>query len=189
MIPVRDVIPSRTSPAVTLALLAALGAACASPAVREAWLPWTAHGAAVWLAGGTLEDRLGHVRFAAFVAACFAAALAALLAAGHAADLLLAVGGAVAGMVAAYTVMFPRSRILMLVPVVVGLDVADVPAWVVFGTWAVLQTAAAWSAATWPDAAGLGGLAITAAAGATAGVLGHYALRRPERMRVDWWSP
>jgi len=189
MIPVRDVVPSRTAPAVTVALLAAMGAACAWPAVREWWLPWAAHAVVLWLTGGTLEDRFGHARFAAFEAACAAAALGALRAAGHETDLLWAVCGAVSGMIAAYLMMFPRSRILTIVPAVIGLEVADVPAWAVFGLWAVLQAAGAWSSVTWSASADPVGMAIGAAAGASAGALGSVALRRPERMRVEWWDP
>jgi len=189
MIPVRDVVPSRTAPAVTLALLAAMGAACAWPAVREWWLPWTAHAVVLWLTGGTLEDRFGHARFAAFEAACAAAALGALRAAGHEADLLWAVCGAVSGMIAAYLMMFPRSRILTIVPAVIGLEVADVPAWVVFAPWAFLQGAAAWSALAALVPADMLGMAASVAGGALAGALGSLLLRRPERMRVEWWDP
>jgi len=189
MIPWRDVIPSRTAPAVTLALLAAMGAACAWPAVRGWWLPWLAHGVVLWLTGATLEDRFGHGRFAAFAAACAAAARVAPWAAGRETDLLWAVCGSVAGMIAAYLMMFPRSRILAIVPAVIGLEVADVPAWVVFGLWAVLQAAGAWSALTWSAAADPLGMAISLAAGSSAGALGSVVLRRPERMRVEWWDP
>jgi len=189
MIPVRDVIPSRTAPGVTLVLLAALGGACAWPAVRESWLPWASHAVVLWLTGGTVEDRFGHARFAAFAAACTTAALAAPAAAGRGVDPVAAVGGAIAGLIAAHAVMFPQARILTLVPVVVGIEVADVPSWVVFGLWAVLQAAAAWSALTWSVPVDTTALAISAAAGASAGALGSLLLRRPERMRVEWWDP
>lgn len=189
MIPVRDVIPSRTAPGVTLALLAALGAALAWPAVRDWWLPWLSHAMVLWLTGGTLEDRFGHARFAAFAAGCTAAALAAPAAAGCGLDPVRAIGGATAGMIAAYATMFPRSRILTLVPAVIGIEVTDVPAWVVFGLWAVLQAAAAWSMLTWSAPEATTGMAIGVAAGAAAGALGSVLLRRPERMRVDWWDP
>jgi len=187
MIPVRDVIPSRTAPGVTLVLLAALGGACVWPAVRESWLPWASHAVVLWLTGGTVEDRLGHVRFAAFAAACTASALAAPAAAGRGVDPVAAVGGAIAGLIAAYAVMFPRSRILTLVPAVIGIEVADVPAWVVFGLWAALQ-AAAWSTLMWSAPVDTSGMAIGAAAGASVGALGGLLLRRPERMRVEWWD-
>jgi membrane associated rhomboid family serine protease len=189
MIPVRDVIPSRTAPGVTLVLLAALGGACIWPAVRQWWLPWVSHAAVLWLIGGTLEDRFGHARFAAFAAACTAAALAAPAWASRGVEPVWGVCGAVAGMIAAYALMFPRSRILTLVPIVIGLEVADVPAWAVFGAWAALQTAAAWSMQAWSAAADPAGIALSAAAGASAGALGSLLLKRPERMRVDWWDP
>ncbi|MFO7692882.1 MAG: rhomboid family intramembrane serine protease [Vicinamibacterales bacterium] len=189
MIPVRDVVPSRTAPAVTLALLAALGAAFVWPPVREWWLPWSAHAVVVWIAGGTIEDRLGHARFAAFAALCAAAACAAPLAAGRDASLLWAACGAVAGLVAAHLVMFPQSRILTIVPVLVGVEVTDVPAWAVFGLWAVLQGAGAWSLLAWSPPADAIGMAASVAAGAAAGAVACLVLRRPERMRVDWWDP
>ena len=188
MFPVRDVIPSRTAPAVTLAMLAAMGAGCLWPAVREWWLPWAAHAVALWLAGGTLEDRLGHGRFAGFAAGCAAAAFAAPVAAGHSGGLLWTVGGATAGLIAGYMVMFPRSRILAVVPVVVGFEVAEIPAWAVFGLWAVLQAAGVWAAWAWSSPADPMGLVIGSAAAAAAGAAGSVALRRPERMRVDWWD-
>ena len=188
MIPVRDVIPSRTTPVVTLALLAAMGAAFAWPSVREWWLPWAAHAVVVWLAGGTIEDRFGHVRFAAFAAACAAAAYAVPLAAGRDGGLLWAAGGAVAGLIAAYLVMFPRARILTLVPVVIGVEVTDVPAWAVFGFWALLQGAGAWSLLAWTVSADGLAMATGVAAGAAVGVVGGLLLPRPDRMRVDWWD-
>jgi membrane associated rhomboid family serine protease len=189
MIPVRDVIPSRTAPGVTLALIGALGAACAWPAVREWWLPWASHAVVLWLAGSTVEDRLGHARFSALAAVCVGAAGAGPIAVGRSAALVWVVCGAIAGVIAAYTVMFPRSRVLMLVPVVVGVEVADIPAWIVLAVWGVVQSAAVWSALTWPAAADGLGIAMSASAGASAGVLGSLALRRPERMCVEWWDP
>jgi membrane associated rhomboid family serine protease len=187
MIPVRDVIPTRTVPGVTLVLLAALAAACAAPEVRDWWLPWAAHAVVAWLTGGTLEDRLGHDRFAAFAGFCATAACGASAAAGPGVDPVWAAAGMTAGMITGYTAMFPRSRILTLVPGVIGIEVADVPAWVVFGLWALLQTTAAWSEAAAP--ADVTPAVLSLAAGALAGALGSVLLRRPERMRVEWWDP
>lgn len=189
MIPVRDVIPTRTAPGVTAALLAAMAAALAWPAVREWWLPWASHAAVLWLAGATLEDRFGHARFAAFAGSCAAVAALAPLARGQGADLAVVAPGAAAGLIAAYLVMFPRSRMLTLVPVVVGIELADVPAWVVFALWAAIQAAVVWSVLAWSPPIDPAGMAASAAAGVAAGVLGGRLLPRPERMRVDWWDP
>jgi membrane associated rhomboid family serine protease len=142
----------------------------------------------LWIFGSTVEDRLGHGRFAVFYLLCGAASAAASAAAGAATLAPVAAGGAVAGVSAAYFLMFPKSRVLTLVPVVVGVDVLDVPAWSVCGVWAIVQVAAAGTVVA--RDAGTGAVAMVAglAAGALAGGLGWLVFRRPERMRVDWWD-
>jgi membrane associated rhomboid family serine protease len=189
MIPVRDVIPSRTVPGLTLALLAVMVAAFASAAVRDWSLPWASHAVVLWLAGSTLEDRFGHARFSAFAALCLTAAVAAPAVTGRHVDLVWAVGGATGGVLTAYLVMFPCSRVLTLVPVVIGVEVTDVPAWMVFGLWGVLQAAAAWSMHAWSAPIDGRGAALSAIAGAGVGALGGCLLPRRDRMRVDWWDP
>ena len=188
MIPVRDVIPSRTYPGATVALLAAHAASLGSADVGRWWFPWCVNMVVLWIFGSTVEDRLGHGRFAVFYLLCGAAAAAAAAAAGAATLAPVAAGGAVAGLSAAYFLMFPRSRVLMLVPVVVGIDVVDVPAWCVCGVWAMVHGAAAGTVVALE--AGTGGLALIVGlfAGALTGGLGWLVFRRPERMSVDWWD-
>jgi hypothetical protein len=72
-------------------------------------------------------------------------------------------------------------------PVVVGVEIAEVPAWVTVVVWAVVQAAAAW----WvpPGFEHAEAAALAASGGAAAGALGGLWLPRPERMRVDWWDP
>jgi membrane associated rhomboid family serine protease len=188
MIPVRDVIPSRTFPGATVALLAAHAAGLVSADVRRWWLPWCVDMVALWIFGSTVEDRMGHGRFVVFYLLCGGAAAAASAAAGAPALTLIAAGGAVAGVSAAYLLLFPRSRVLTIVPAVGGIDVVEVPAWCVSGAWAAVYAAAA-GAAVAPDA-GTGALALAVGllAGVLAGGLGFLLFRRPERMRVDWWD-
>lgn len=188
MIPVRDVIPARTRPGVTMALIGAQVAALAWADVRQWWLPWCAHMLVFWLFGSTVEDRLGHGRFSLFCGLCAVSAGAGTVAAGSAPSVPVAACGTVAGVSAAYFLMFPRSRVLALVPVLVGIDVADVPAWVVLGLWAVVQAAAASMLVPLNSGMGLLPAMAGAAAGATGGGLAWLMLRRPERMRVEWWD-
>lgn len=186
MIPVRDVIPTRTRPAVTLAIVAGMSAALAWPGVRAWWLPWAADGVLVWLAGRTLEDRFGPGRFTGFAVACAAVAAAALHATGHAPRPVWIAAGFAAGAAAAYLLIYPRSRVQVIVPVIVGLEIAEVPAWVVVAVWVAVQAAAAWAVPAVlavPDAA-----AVAIAAGAATGVCGGLLLPRPERMRFEWWD-
>jgi hypothetical protein len=74
------------------------------------------------------------------------------------------------------------------VPVVVGVDVVDVPAWLICGVWAIVHGAAAGTVVALE--AGTGGLAMIVGlfVGALAGGLAFLLFRRPERMRVDWWD-
>jgi hypothetical protein len=188
MIPVRDAIPSRTYPGATVALLAAHAAGLVSADVRRWWLPWCANMIVLWIFGSTVEDRMGHGRFVVFYVLCGAASAAASAAAGTVTLAPVAAGGAVAGVSAAYFLMFPRSSVLTLVPVVVGVDVVDVPAWLICGVWAIVHGAAAGTVVALE--AGTGGLAMIVGlfVGALAGGLAFLLFRRPERMRVDWWD-
>jgi hypothetical protein len=188
MIPVRDVIPSRTYPGATVALLAAQAASLVAADARRWWFPWCVNVIVLWIFGSTVEDRMGHGRFVVFYLLCGAASAAVAAAAGAAILATVAAGGAVAGVAAAYFLMFPRSRVLTLVPVVGGVDVVDVPAWCVCGVWAMVHGAAAGAVVALE--AGTGGLAMIAGllAGAVTGGLGWLVFRRPERMRVDWWD-
>jgi membrane associated rhomboid family serine protease len=188
MIPVRDVVPSRTAPGVTVSLIAAMLAALSWPGVREWWLLWAAHVVVLWLFGGTVEDRLGHGRFAGFCVVCLAAAVVVPPAIGRVVSLHWVVGGGVAGLSAAYFLMFPGSRVLTLVPAAAGVDIVDVPAWTVWGLWAIVQAAAVWSSTVWAEPADPVAAAASMFAGGLAGALGWLVLRRPERMGVDWWD-
>ncbi len=120
----------------------------------------------LWLFGWTVEDRLGRGRFVALFLACGALAWSV-------ASADEAVDGAVAGILGAYFVLYPRSIVLMLVPMPPLL--VEVPAVVFLGLWFLFQILLG------PFAPQLAGLA----AGAALGVV----LRRAERMRVEWWSP
>jgi len=189
MIPIRDVVPTRTRPAATWLLVAGMTTALLTPAVRQGWFPWCATMAVFWLFGRTVEDRCGRARFAALVAGGAAAAAAASWGLGALTGPGLVSSGAAAGVLAAYFLLFPGSRMLTLIPVVVGVEVTDVPAWVVAGMWALVQAADLWARAAWSGPAHALPAAGAIAAGAVAGALARFLLARPERLRVDWWDP
>jgi membrane associated rhomboid family serine protease len=74
----------------------------------------------LWIFGNNVEDALGRIRFVVFYLACgVAAAVAQTLASAMAGDVLtpmVGASGAIAGVLAAYLALFPRNRILTLVP-------------------------------------------------------------------------
>ena len=218
MIPLRDVIPSRTTPVVTLSLIAVNALVFA----YELWLEdgpldefilyyglvpaafsWVAvmtsmflHGGALhaganmlylWIFGDNVEDRMGHRRFLAFYLLCgTAAALAQTIAAPNSTVPMIGASGAIAGVMGAYFVLYPHSRILTLVPIVLFLEV---PAILFLGVWLVLQLASGiGSIAAVTGSEPQGGIAFWAhIAGFVAGAGGVLLFRRPERQRVEWW--
>jgi membrane associated rhomboid family serine protease len=95
----------------------------------------------LWVFGDNVEDALGHGRFLLFFLLCgTAAGLAHALADPEAQRPLIGASGAVAGVVAAYLILYPRVRVWALFLNRVPLRV---PAYVAIGFWVVLQVAGA----------------------------------------------
>ncbi len=91
--------------------------------------------------GNNIEDRLGHVRFTLFYLVCgYAAAYGFALANSDSGDPLIGASGAIAGVLGAYLVLYPRVRVWVLVPFLIFLPLR-LPAWIVLGFWFVLQAA------------------------------------------------
>ena len=222
MIPLRDVIPSRTTPYVTIGLIAVNALVflyemtLGDPRLEEfiiyfglvpAAFSWVAvltsmflHGGFLhvggnmlflWIFGDNVEDRMGHGRFLVFYLLCgTAAALAQTAMSPDSVAPMVGASGAVAGIMGAYFVLYPHSRIVTLIPLFVFFHVMEVPALVFLGLWFVLQFISgvgSIAAATGGEPAG--GIAFWAhVAGFVAGVSGVLVFRRPERQRVEWWN-
>jgi len=94
----------------------------------------------LWIFGDNVEDRLGHARFMLFYLGC---GWAATLAHGYSdpGSTIPSIGasGAIAGVLGAYLVMFPRARVLTLIPLGFFIRLTELPALVVLGFWFVLQ--------------------------------------------------
>lgn len=219
MIPLRDVIPSRTRPIVTVAIIAlnvlvflrqtGLGsdeeAFIHAYGLVPALFSWFnvltstfVHGGLMhaagnmlylWIFGDNVEDRMGHGRFLAFYLLCGAgAALAQTVAAPDSFVPMVGASGAIAGVMGAYFVLYPKSRVLTLIPFPVM--VVEIPAVYLLGFWFVMQFVSG-VATLGPSAEGqiVGGVAFWAhAAGFGVGALLVLLFRRPERQRVEWWD-
>lgn len=93
----------------------------------------------LWVFGNNIEDRLGIPVFAAFyVVSGVAATFAQSLATPDSTVPLIGASGAIAGILGAYLVLYPRARIRTLL-LFIFITVADLPAIVVLGLWFVLQ--------------------------------------------------
>lgn len=90
--------------------------------------------------GDNVEDRMGPLRFLAFYLLCGGAALAAHVLLERDSTLpVVGASGAIAGVMGAYWAMFPRARVVVLVPVIVFPLLFEVPALLFLGFWFVSQ--------------------------------------------------
>jgi membrane associated rhomboid family serine protease len=104
----------------------------------------------LWIFGNNVEDALGRARFVLFYLTCgIVAGLAQVATAALASDpstqLIPMVGasGAIAGVLAAYMVLFPRARVLAAVPIFFFIRLIYVPAAFFIGLWFLIQLASA----------------------------------------------
>jgi rhomboid family protein len=218
MIPLRDVIPSRTTPWVTYGLIGINAMVFVyelllGPDAREQFFlmnglipsafSWVAvfssmfiHGGFVhlagnvlslWIFGDNVEDRMGHGRFAVFyLLAGVVAALAQTWAVADSAVPVVGASGAIAGVMGAYLVLFPHSRILVLVFLLVFIDVVEIPAVVFLAIWFFMQLLSGVGQLAHMPGANIGFWAHIG--GFLTGVLGVFVFRRPERQSVEWWA-
>jgi membrane associated rhomboid family serine protease len=222
MIPLRDVIPSRTSPVLVVAIIAlnaaaflfeqTLGERQLALFVREygvvpaafawssvftsmflhgGWMHFLGNMLFLWIFGDNVEDRMGHGRFIVFYLICGAvAAIAHVMSEPGSPIPTIGASGAVAGVMGAYLVLYPRSRILTLLPLFIFWQIIEVPAVIFLGLWFLLQLVSGVGTMLMAtQGAPAGGIAFWAhIAGFLAGVVLVYPFRRPERVRVEWWD-
>jgi len=221
MIPLRDVIPSRTTPYVTISLIVVnvlvfLYEFSLADRVNEfiiafglipAAFSWATlltsmflHGGFLhvagnmlylWIFGDNVEDRFGHGRFLVFYLLCGSvAALAQTIMSPDSVIPMVGASGAIAGVMGAYFVMYPHSRIVTLLPIFIFIQLIEVPAIFFLGIWFLMQfLSGVGSIATAASREPAGGVAFWAhVAGFAAGVGGVFVFRRPERQRIEWWD-
>ncbi|OGS69651.1 MAG: rhomboid family intramembrane serine protease [Firmicutes bacterium RBG_13_65_8] len=94
----------------------------------------------LWVFGDNVEDRIGSVKYVIFYVLTGAAGTLAHIGFDPtSATPLIGASGAIAGVLGAYFVSFPRSRVLALVPIFFFLHLAEVPAIIFLLFWFVLQ--------------------------------------------------
>jgi membrane associated rhomboid family serine protease len=94
----------------------------------------------LWVFGNNVEDETGHFGFLIFYLICGAAAASTQIIALPRSTLpMVGASGAIAGVLGAYMVLFPRSRILTLVPIFIFVRLMYLPAVVVLGLWFLYQ--------------------------------------------------
>ncbi|HEV3059118.1 MAG TPA: rhomboid family intramembrane serine protease [Vicinamibacterales bacterium] len=216
MIPLRDVIPSRTTPyiTITIILLNALAwlyevsmpervltrflylygvvPAAFSPAtlitsmfLHGSWSHVIGNMWYLWIFGDNVEDRVGHGRFIIFYLLCgIAAGLGQVAIDPSSALPTIGASGAIAGVMGAYFVLYPHSRVLTLIPWIF-LQIVELPAIVLLGFWFLMQLLNAGAIAVTASTQG-GGVAFAAhVVGFLVGVVAVFVFRRRDR---DYWD-
>jgi len=218
MIPLRDVIPSRTTPYITVTIIVLnalawflelsmderqLTAFLYFYGVVPAAFSWPTlitsmflHGSwshvignmwYLWIFGDNVEDRLGHGRFIVFYLLCGIAAAMGQIVMDPSSELpTIGASGAIAGVMGAYFVLYPHSRVLTLIPWIF-IQIVELPAIVLLGFWFLMQFLSAGAIAVTANTHGGGGVAFAAhVAGFIVGVIGVFVFRKPA---IDRWDP
>jgi membrane associated rhomboid family serine protease len=129
---------------------------------------------------------LGRLRFLLFYLCCgvVAALTQAFLSYGAHVPMVGA-SGAIAGMMGAYFVLYPHSRVLTLIPWIF-IQIVELPATVLLGVWFLMQFLNAGAVAATAGTSGGGGVAFAAhVVGFLAGAGGIFIFRRRDR---DYWD-
>src|SRR5262252_214531 len=204
MIPLRDIIPSRTTTYITVtniilnalawfyelsvpssllpAFLQVYGVVPAafyastlvtSMFLHGSWMHVIGNMWYLWIFGDNVEDRLGHGRFIIFYLLCgVVAALGQVFMDPTSTLPTIGASGAIAGVMGAYFVLYPQSRVLTLIPLIIIWEVVELPAIFLLGFWFLMQLFSAGAIAT-TSLTQQGGVAFMAhVAGFLAGLVG-----------------
>jgi membrane associated rhomboid family serine protease len=171
MFPVSDVIPSKTTPYVTVGLIGlnalvflyelqlsrpelqlfaqVFGVVPAyfswttvftSMFLHEGWLHLLGNMLYLWIFGDNVEDRLGHFGYLVFYLGCgVAAALGQVAVSAGSTIPMIGASGAIAGVMGAYFVLYPHSRVLTVVFLLFFMDMIEIPAIFFLGIWFVKE--------------------------------------------------
>ena len=218
MIPLRDVIPSRTTPYITVTIIILNVAAwlfevsldpetlnrfisvygvvpayfsaptlITSMFLHGGWMHIIGNMWYLWIFGDNVEDHLGHGRFIIFYLLCgIVAALGQVFMDPSSTLPTIGASGAIAGVMGAYFVLYPQSRVLTLIPLIIIWEVIELPAFVLLGFWFLLQLFSAGSIAATSSSHGSGGVAFAAhVAGFLVGMAGVFVFRKRDTNRWE----
>ena len=171
MFPVSDVIPSRTTPYVTIGIIllntfaflfewqmsdrelqlflleyGAVPAYLSLPSIltsmflHSGWLHFGGNMLYLWIFGKNVEDAFGRVRYLVFYLLCGIVAAFGQIAMNPQSTLpTIGASGAIAGVMGAYFVLYPHSRVLTAVFILFFLDLVEIPAIFFLGIWFFMQ--------------------------------------------------
>ena len=104
------------------------------------WLHIASNMLFLFIFGDNVEDNMGSIKYLIFYLLCgFGADFLQILLGGDSSIPNLGASGAIAGVLAAYLVLFPQARIRTLIPILGFVSITYVPALMMIGFWIVTQ--------------------------------------------------
>ena len=142
----------------------------------------------LWIFGRGVEDTLGHVKFLIFYFACgIAAAVVHIAVNANSPIPTVGASGAIAGVMGAYLVKFPRARVVTLVFIIFFITTLDIPAAFLLLYWFAIQFFSGVGSVGYSQASS-GDVAWFAHIGGFLAGMGLILLMAPRQPRYQQWS-
>lgn len=122
------------------AVISVVGPMLSSMFLHGGWLHIGGNMLYLWIFGDNVEDKIGHGRYLVFYLLCgLISAAAHVLSNPMSTTPTIGASGAISGVLGAYLLMFPKARVITIIPIFIFLQVAELPALVVLGFWFIMQ--------------------------------------------------
>ena len=130
---------SRALPA-ALAVIPPIFSVFTSMFLHGGWLHLIGNMLYLWIFGNNIEDAMGHVRYLIFYLVCgVAASFSHILSDPQSLIPSIGASGAISGVLGAYLLLYPRAKVLVLVPLGFFTQLMHIPASIALGLWFLLQ--------------------------------------------------
>ena len=94
----------------------------------------------LWIFGDNVEDRFGHIKYLIFYIVCgIGASVTHIIMNLNSQVPSLGASGAIAGIMGAYMLFYPKARINTLIILVIFIQVVRIPAFIMIGYWLFIQ--------------------------------------------------
>ncbi|MEG6614976.1 rhomboid family intramembrane serine protease [Peptococcaceae bacterium 1198_IL3148] len=94
----------------------------------------------LWIFGDNIEGRMGHVKYLVFyLITGYVATLTHVYLLPDSTVPMVGASGAIAGVLGGYFILFPRAKVLTLLPIFIFITFVRIPALLFLGLWFILQ--------------------------------------------------